>query len=448
MKKRIKRNISLIAIFVLVIISSSYCFTQAEAVNDLTIKIGYFGWNTEDYVEKAKYSISELKNMGTKYSEYSYYNGKENDAQIAMQGANGISFDKILNNAGVDRGSIKEMDFWTADQSQGAFRSFTIQELFADAYFFPKLTECMKYDDDGKLKIDKSVWDNAKSVSPMMAYEDNWTWYETDTPGAKPGSPNNTGRRLRICFGQTSPKDGRATKSAWQIHTIYIMFSGSPTLTADETNIDAKVGSTHEVKITAAQVADEALESQLMSNIQYSSSDSSIVSVDENGKLKFKKKGKATITATTLGGASTQITVNVGDDDQEKKEEKKDDSGGGNGNGNGSGGKGVKNGTGTSHNTTATKKDVKLKSNMFVLSENAGKNLKLALNKQAAAEDASMDTVQKKMDKDAEQLEIKKENDNMMRTVGLINGILAIEGGIFGFLRYRKQRWGRLWKRV
>lgn len=445
MKKSIKKKLSIIAVLALLVVNSSYGYVNAEAVNDLTLKIGYFGWATEDYVEKAKYSISELKSMGTQYAEYSYYNGKSDDAQIALQGANGISFDKILNNAGVDRGSIKEMDFWTADQSQGAFRSFTIQELFADAYYFPTLAECMKYDDNGKLKVDKSVWDKAKSVKPMLAFEDNWAWYETDTPGASPGAPNKTSTRLRLCFGQTSPTDGRATKSAWQVHTIYIMFSGTPKLTASETNISGKVGSAHEVKITAAQVADEALEDTLLNNVQWSSSDSSIVSVDENGKLKFNKKGEATITATSIGGATTEIKVKVGD----KAEDKDKDDGGGNGNGkgNGSGGKGVKDGKGTSHDPTATKKSVKAKSNMFVLSENAGKNLKLALNKQAAAEDASMDTVQKKMDSDAEQLKIKEENNNMMRSIGLVNGIILAEGGIFGFLGYRKQRYGRLWRR-
>lgn len=443
MKKSIQRTLSIIAVLVLVLVNSSYTCVNAEAVNDLTLKIGYFGWNTADYVEKAKYTISDLKNMGTTYAEYSYYNGKSDDALIAMQGANGISFDKILNAAGIDRGSIKEMDFWTADQSQGAFRSFTVQELFADAYFFPTLAESMTYDDNGKLKVDKSVWDKATAVRPMLAYEDSWAWYEADTPGVRPAAPNKTSTRLRICFGQTSPTDGRATKSAWQVHTIYIMFSGTPKLTASETNISGKVGSAHEVKITAAQVADESLESKVLNNVQWSSSDSSIVSVDENGKLNFKKKGEVTITASSIGGASTQIKVKVGDEDSDG--DKGDGDGGGNGKGNGSGGKGVKDGTGKSHTSTDTK--VQVKSNTYVLSEDAGKNLKLALNKQAAAEDASMDTVQKEMARDAEQLTIQEENNHMMRTVGMINGIILMEGGIFGFLRYRKQRIGRLWKK-
>lgn len=467
MRKSLLRKVSIIATLALVMINSSYDSANAEAVNDLTLKIGYFGWNTEDYVEKARYSISELQGMGTTYAEYSYYNGKSDDAQIALQGANGVSFDKILNAAGIDRGSIKEMDFWTADQSQGAFRSFTIQELFADAYYFPTLAECMKYDDKGKLKVDKSVWDRAKSVRPMLAYEDNWVWYETDTSGASPGAPNKTSTRLRICFGQTSPTDGRATKSAWQVHTIYIMFSGTPKLTARETNIEGKVGSTHDVKITAAQVADEALADTLLNNVQWSSSDSSIVSVDEKGNLKFHKKGEATITATSIGGITTEIKITVDDkDNDEDKDDVKDkgqdndedddedkdnvkDKGGGNGDGNGTGGKGVKDGTGKAHTTSTAKNKAKveIKSNTYVLSENAGKNLKLALSRQAAAEDASMDTVQRKMDRDAEQLKIKEENNHMMKSIGLINGIILIEGGIFGFLRYKKQRFGRLWRR-
>ena len=53
-----------------------------------------------------------------------------------------------------------------------------------------------------------------------------------------------------------------------------------------------------------------------------------------------------------------------------------------------------------------------------------------------------MSTHQQEMDKDTEQLEVKKDSNSLAGTMGLINGILAIEGGIFGFLSYRKQRWG------
>ena len=81
-------------------------------------------------------------------------------------------------------------------------------------------------------------------------------------------------------------------------------------------------------------------------------------------------------------------------------------------------------------------------SKTFVLSDEASKNLRLALNKQAPAEEASMSTHQTEMDKDTEQLKVKKDDNNIAGAMGLINGIIAVEGSIFGFIRYRKQRWG------
>ena len=45
-------------------------------------------------------------------------------------------------------------------------------------------------------------------------------------------------------------------------------------------------------------------------------------------------------------------------------------------------------------------------------------------------------------EKKTEQLKVKKDDNNIAGAMGLINGIIAVEGSIFGFIRYRKQRWG------
>jgi len=36
---------------------------------------------------------------------------------------------------------------------------------------------------------------------------------------------------------------------------------------------------------------------------------------------------------------------------------------------------------------------------------------------------------------------VHKDDNNMGGTLGLINGLLLTQGSVFGFLRYRKQRW-------
>ena len=239
------------------------------------------------------------------------------------------------------------------------------------------------------------------------------------------------------------------------VHTIYVMFSGTPKLTSSESNIEGKVGSDHQLKVTAA-AADEALEKVVQDNIEWSSSDTRIVDVDDDGYLTFNSEGTATIYATS-GGGTKKFTVTVTGDEEEEEEpepepepeEDDDNDGGGNGNGNGNG-NGSGNGSDTSNPGNNTKSETVVEekvridrklTNTFVLSDEASKDLRLALNKQAPAEEASMSTHQNEMDKDTEQLRVHKDENNMGGTLGLINGLLLVQGSVFGLLRYRKQRW-------
>ena len=444
--------------------------SSANAVDELTIKIGYYGWSPSDYVEKAVFSASELYDMGCETGDYSYWDGSK---RVAIDSSYGVPLSTILDAAGIDQSSIANLDFWTADSGDGAFTSFTWQQLLGTKrYYFANLPACFYYDDDGNIVCDEDeAWNQAYRVYPMMALEENWTWYEAGTEDAAGTDNLGTSNRFRLNFGQSSPTETRTFNSAKMVHTIYVMFSGTPQLTSDETNINAKVGSEHQLRITAAAV-DEALEDMIQSNIEWSSSNPDVVEVDNEGNLTFKKEGTATIYATS-GGATKSFTITVGDEedtdeeikpdntsgetgkDNEKKE--KTDTGSGRGSGNGSGNG---NGSGTSDasgrgtdpsrsgsNTSAQtrKEQVRINrkgSRTYVLSDEASKNLRLALNRQTSAEKASMSTHQQEMDKDTEQFKVKKDKNGLAGAMGLINGIIAAEGSIFGFIRFRKQRWG------
>lgn len=427
---------------------------NANAVDKLTIKIGYYGWSPSDYVEKAVFTASDLYDMGCVTSDYSYWDGSK---RVAIDSSMGVPLSTILDAAGIDQSSIANLDFWTADSGGGAFTSFTWQQLLGTKrYYFKNLPAYFSYDDDGNVVCDEDgAWDEARRVSPMMALEENWTWYEIGTQDATGTDNYGTANRFRLNFGQTDPMERRTFNSAKMVHTIYVMFSGSPVLTSGESNIDGKVGSTHQLKITAA-AADEALEGVVQNNVVWSSSDSSIVEVDENGNLTFLKKGTAVVTAES-GGIVVSFTVNVGDEekagDPESPAENKDGDGNGNGSGNGNGTGKEKGGTnkssdrktGTNTKKTAPVQKVKItetKPKAYVLSDSASERLRSAFNRTAPSDEASMSTHQQEIDEDTEQLEIKKEDNSLAGTMGLINGILAVEGGIFGFLSYRKQRWG------
>lgn len=440
-----KRRIAQLLIFVLMMCTAFMAGatreTDASAVDELTIKIGYYGWQPSDYVEKAVFSASDLYDMGAISADYTYWDGSK---RVAIDSSYGVPLSAIIDAAGIDQSSIANLDFWTADSGNGAFTSFTWQQLIGTKrYYFRDLAACFYYDDSGKIVCDTDeAWKGARKVQPMMALEENWTWYEIGTEDATGTDNLGTANRFRLNFGQADPMEKRTFNSAKMVHTIYVMFSGTPQLTSGESNIKGKVGSSHQLKVTAA-AADEALEGAVEGNVTWSSSDTSVVDVDENGNLTYKKKGEATVYATS-GGTTIEFHITVGDEEDEEKpkdkqEDKKKGSGSGKGNGNGSG----KSKTGSSTSTNQTKKEkVEHKTiNTFVLSDDASKELKLALNRQASEEEASMSTHQAEMDSDAEQLKVKQDNMGIGGAMGLINGILAAEGSLFGFIRYRKQRW-------
>ncbi|MBQ0040489.1 MAG: Ig-like domain-containing protein [Clostridiales bacterium] len=465
---------------------------NANAVDKLTIKIGYFGWPTSDYVEKKVFKASDLYNMGTIKRDYTYWDGGK---RVAIDSSIGVQLTDIIDAAGIDQSSIAQMDFWTADSGNGAFTSFTWQQLLGTKrYYFKNLAACFEYadekdkddksddksdekkddsgkqeeqpkqddqdnqDEDGqdievevsgldldmaptgasstngrKVVINKDkAWKNAKRVPAMMALEENWTWYEIGTSNASGTDNLGTSNRFRLNFGQAKPDEKRTFNSAKQVHTIYIMFSGTPKLTSKETNINAKVGSSHQLKVSAA-AADAALEKKIEKSITWSTSDESIVSVDSNGNLQFNKDGTAKVYAKS-NGAVKEFTVTVGD---------QQGGGEGNGEGSGTGGKGNPD-KDKGANTKKELVKIDAKSNSFILSDAASQRLKLALNRQADADEASMNTHQEEMDNDAEQLKVKKDINSMAFALFGINGALAAAGAAFGVYRYKRQRWGKL----
>lgn len=434
--------------------------SSANAVDKLTIKIGYFGWPTSDYVEKAVFKASDLYEMGPVTSYYTYWDGSK---RVAIDSSFGVPLTTIIDAAGIDQSSISNLDFWTADSGNGAFTSFTWKQLIGTKrYYFADLASYFSYNDSGKIVCDSDeAWKHARRVQPMMALEENWTWYEIGTEDATGTDNLGTANRFRLNFGQADPMEKRTFNSAKMVHTIYVMFSGTPQLTSSESNIEGKVGSDHQLKVTAA-AADEALEGIVQDNIEWSSSDTRIVDVDDDGYLTFNSEGTATIYASS-GGGTKKFTVTVTGDEEEEEEpepepepeDEDENAGNGNGSGDGSGnGNGEGNGSGKGTDTakpgtntkteTVVEEKVKIdrkRTNTFILSEDASKDLRLALNKQASAEEASMSTHQSEMDKDSEQLRVHKDENSIGGTLGLINGLLLAQGSVFGILRYRKQRW-------
>ena len=156
------------------------------------------------------------------------------------------------------------------------------------------------------------LWVGAYQVEPMLALEDYTEW---DTSGFDfesyvDESLFSTGNRFHLFFGQQSPEETAASSAAKYVYKILVTFSGTPVLSSEEQNLDLIVGSDHALHVTA-DAEDDALTDYVQQNLQYVSSDPSVVSVDQYGRLHVNAEGDAVITAS-FGQSSVSVNVHVG----------------------------------------------------------------------------------------------------------------------------------------
>ena len=288
----------------------------ADAVTDsVSVCIGYFGWSEEEYVEKARFSWQELDDwyggsLDTHEEFYSYSNG---GGRTYLVFARGFYIRDLLEYAGVDVNSIASIDFFTKDHSNGAYRSFTKYALFDQPrYYFPNLAADPETGELYAWDGGDDLWVGAYQVEPMLALEDYTEW---DTSGYDfesyvDESLFSTGSRFHLFFGQSSPEEAATNSAAKYVYKILVTFSGTPVLSSEESNLDLVIGSDHALHVTA-DAEDDALSGYVQEHLQYASSDPSVVSVDQYGKLHVNAEGDAVITAS-FGESSVSVNVHVG----------------------------------------------------------------------------------------------------------------------------------------
>lgn len=310
--------------------------TQAEAAaSSLTVSVGYFGL---PFVEKAVYSISDMYSIGV---ESAMYTMNTNGGFLAYADAEGTYLSDILYAADVNVSAISHFNFYAYD-GWNATSDYSYSRLLGGGkYAFPNLSEYYgKY--EGVTNYD-AVWESAVSVSTMLAIYDNYNRVSDFSEYVPVGMDSN--HCFRLMIGQEYPGQIVASDSIYGIHTILVTYEGFPEINADsEIEVGLNENMTLDVSVSSA---DSEISSMIARGLKYKSNDTSVVKVDENGKLTAVGKGEAEITiyfeATDIDGSNVSKTVKVvvGDDENSNG----GGSGGtgnglGDGDGNGSGGSG------------------------------------------------------------------------------------------------------------
>ena len=303
---------------------------KADSVTDtVSVYIGYFGWDEDQFVEKSTYHWRDLDDMfggalTTHELVYSYYSG----SRTYLVAARGFYIRDLLEYAGIDFGSISRIDFFTMDQTVGAYRSFTKSSLFdMQRYYFPNLAADI---DTGEIYpyYGDDIYDGAVRVEPMLALEDYTEW---DSVGLLfdelyDSTMFSASSRFHLFFGQLSPSEANTSSAAKYVYKLFITFSGTPVLSTDMTNIDLKVGSDFTMNL-GISAEDSLLDDYVRANIVWSSDNEAVVSVDGVGALDVKSEGEAVITAA-FGASSVSVSINVSgeeaDDEQAHESEGED----------------------------------------------------------------------------------------------------------------------------
>ena len=272
--------------------------------SQLTVRVGYFGG---PYYEKAVYSVADLEAIGT---QSCLYTCMDSGGFLRYAEAEGVYLCDIMEDAGIDINSINKCHFGTYDAYIGGteyFKSLGCNTLFwSERYSFPDLAQYWNRLDQSLTQEESdAIWDTAQSVQSMLSLRDNFKRVADETPYHTGDNGEKTSEdSFRLLFGQTQPlcindiagdaANGASNMAKW-VYEIDVELGGTPSLSINDEQLELKVGSDYRVTVTVNS-GDAAISQEIMNNLQWESSDPSVVSSDNSGQLTAHGQGEATIT--------------------------------------------------------------------------------------------------------------------------------------------------------